>query len=126
MKAAKENPDKIALYYYHLPLLRIHPVSGILTRVMHIAQEEGRADIVEKLYSLKIKPQETNMTKVLAAVKSHAGYDVSAEKVNQKSVKDAIKADEDAAGKMMVSGTPTVYIDGVWDKNRDGYKKLID
>jgi len=27
---------------------------------------------------------------------------------------------------MMVSGTPTIYIDGEWDKMRDGYKKLID
>jgi hypothetical protein len=125
MKAAKENPTKIALYYYHLPLLRIHPVSGILTRVMHVAQEEGKADIVEKLYSLKIKPQETDMTKVLAAVKSHTGYSVSAKKVNAKEVKDAIKADEESAGRMMVSGTPTVYIDGVWDKMRNGYKNLI-
>ena len=93
---------------------------------MHIAQEEGKTDVVEKIYSLKIKPQETNMTKVLAAVKSHTGYDVSATKVNEQSVKDAIKADEELAGKMMVSGTPTVYVDGVWDKNRDGYKKLVD
>ena len=125
MKAAKENPSKIALYYYHLPLLRIHPVSGILTRVMHLAQEEGKMDVVEKMYSLKIKPQETNMTKVLAAIKSHTGYSVSAEKVNTKAVKDAIKADEESARRMMVAGTPTVYIDGVWDKMRDGYKKLI-
>jgi len=125
MKAARENPSKIALYYYHLPLLRIHPVSGILTRVMHIAQEEGKTDVVEKLYSLKIKPQETDMTKVLAAVKSHTGYSVSAAQVNAKEVKEAIKADEESAGRMMVSGTPTVYIDGVWDKMRNGYKKLI-
>lgn len=34
--AAKENPTKIAVYYYHLPLLRIHPVSDVLTRVMHV------------------------------------------------------------------------------------------
>jgi len=126
MKAARENPSKIALYYYHLPLLRIHPVSGILTRVMHIAQEEGKTDVVEKLYSLKIKPQETDMTKVLAAVKSHSGYSVSAAKVNAQEVKDAVKADEEFAAKMMVNGTPTVYVDGVWDKNRDGYKKLVD
>ncbi|MBA1419546.1 MAG: DsbA family protein [Epsilonproteobacteria bacterium] len=125
LKAAKENPSKIALYYYHLPLLRIHPVSGILTRVMHLAQEEGKTDVVEKMYTLKIKPQETNMTKVLSAVKSHTGYSINAEKVNAKAVKDALKADTDAASRMMVSGTPTVYIDGKWDKMRDGYKKLI-
>lgn len=123
--AATDNPTKIAVYYYHLPLLRIHPVSDILTRVMHVAQDEGKMDVVEKIYSLKIDPKETDMTKVLAAVKKHTGFTVTAEQVNKKEVKEAIKADEIAAGKMMVSGTPTIYIDGEWDKMRDGYKKLI-
>jgi len=63
--AAKENPTKLAIYYYHLPLMRIHPVSGILTRIMHIAQHEGKLDVVEKMYSLKISPRETDMTKDL-------------------------------------------------------------
>jgi thioredoxin-related protein len=124
-KAARENPTKMAVYYYHLPLLRIHPVSDVLTRVMHVAQHEGKTDVVEKLYSLKISPRETNMTKILSAVQSHAGYSVSSTKVDAKETKDALKADELAAGKMMVSGTPTIYIDGEWDKLRDGYKKLI-
>jgi len=124
-KAAKENPTKLAVYYYHLPLLRIHPVSDVLTRVMHVAQTEGKADVLEKIYSLKIDPQETNVAKILAAVKKHAHYTVTAAQINAKEVKDAIKADELAAGKMMVSGTPTVYIDGEWDKMRNGYKKLI-
>ena len=66
------------------------------------------------------------MTKILAAVNSHAGYSVTAAQVDAKEVKAAIKADADDAGKMMVNGTPTVYIDGQWDKMRDGYKKLID
>ena len=124
-KAAKKNPDKIAIYYYHLPLLRIHPVSDILTKVMHIAQEQGKLDVVEKIYSLKIKPQETDMKKVLAAVKKHTGFSVTAAQVNDKKVSAALQADGDAAGKMMVSGTPTVYIDGEWDKQRNGYEKLI-
>ena len=126
MKAAKDNPDKIALYYYHLPLMRIHPVSGVLTRIMHAAQAEGKKDVVEKMYSLKINPRETNIKKILPAVKKHTGYEITEEKVNAKALKDALKADEDAAGRMMVNGTPTVYIDGKWDKMRDGYKKLIN
>jgi len=125
MKAAKENPSKIALYYYHLPLLRIHPVSGILTRVMHLAQEDGKKDVIEKIYSLKINPRETNTTKVLSAVQTHTGYSVSASDIDKKEVQEAIKADADAAGRMMVAGTPTVYIDGKWDEGRDGYKALI-
>jgi len=124
-KAAKEHPATLAVYYYHLPLLRIHPVSGILTKVMHVAQEEGNLDAVEKIYSLKINPKETNMKKVLAAVKKHSGYVISEAKVNDAKIKAALKVDEDAASKMMISGTPTIYIDGEWDKMRNGYKKFI-
>ena len=124
-KAAKENPEKIAIYYYHLPLLRIHPVSDVLTRVMHVAQEEGNGELSEKIYTLKIKPQETNATKILEAVKKQTGYSTTVEKIDKKEIKDALQADADTAAKMMVSGTPTIYIDGVWDQKRDGYKKLI-
>ena len=125
MKAAKAHPDKIALYYYHLPLLRIHPVSATLTKIMHEAQKEGKTDVVEKMYTLKINPRETDPKKILPAVKKHTGYEISEEKLKEKALVDAMKADEEAAGKMMVSGTPTIYIDGKWDKMRDGYKKLI-
>jgi len=124
-KAARENPTKLAVYYYHLPLLRIHPVSDVLTRVMHVAQHQGKADMVEKLYNLKIDPRETDVTKILAAVKKHANYVVTPVQIDAKKVKDAIKADAEAAGKMMVSGTPTIYIDGEWDKMRTGYEDLI-
>ena len=125
MKAAKAHPETFALYYYHLPLMRIHPVSGILVRVMHVAQEKGQNDIVEKLYTLEINPRETNVDKVLAAVKKHSGFVVTKAEIDTKSVKDAIKADENAAARMMVSGTPTIYVDGKWDKRRDKYESLI-
>ncbi len=124
-KAARENPTKLAVYYYHLPLLKLHPVADVLTRVMHVAQHEGKMDMLIKLYSLKIDPRETDVKKILAAVKKHANYTVTQKQIDAKSVKAAIKADVDAAGKMMVSGTPTIYIDGEWDKMRNGYEKLI-
>lgn len=125
IKAAKAYPDKLALYYYHLPLLRIHPVSDILTRVMHIAQAEGRMDVFEKIYSMKIKAEETNVAKVLSEVKKQTGYSVTAKQINAKELKQALKADVDAAVEIMVTGTPTVFVDGKWDINRTKYKKLI-
>ncbi len=125
-KAAKENPETLAVYYYHLPLLRIHPVSDVLTRVMLVAQHDGKADMMTKLYSLKINARETNATKILAAVKKHANYTVTQEQIDAKSIKDAIEVDKKAAMQMMVAGTPAVYVDGDWDKMRDGYKDLID
>ena len=124
-KAARENPKKLVVYYYHLPLLRLHPVADVLTRVMYVAQHEGKADMVEKIYSLKIDAGEKDETKILAAVKKHANYTVTPAQINAKEVKDAIKADADAAARMMVSGTPTIYLDGQWDKMRNGYEKFI-
>ncbi|OQX49885.1 MAG: hypothetical protein B5M46_03010 [Epsilonproteobacteria bacterium 4484_20] len=123
-EASKKNPKLMAVYYYHLPLMRIHPVSGILTRIMHVAQTEGRTDVVEKIYSLKIDPRETDMKKVIAAVKKHTGYDITEAKIKSREVTGSMEKDEKAAARMMVSGTPTVYIDGQWDKMRNGYKKL--
>jgi len=123
-KAAQKNPTLMAVYYYHLPLKRIHPVSETLTRIMHVAQKEGKLDVVEKMYSLKIKPRETNVEKIIAAVKKYTGYEITKKQIDAKEVTDALKADEKASVKMMVSGTPTVYIDGQWDKMRNGYKKL--
>jgi len=123
-EASKKNPKLIAVYYYHLPLKRIHPVSDTLTRIMHVAQTEGKIDVVEKMYTLKIDPRETNMKKIIAAVKKHTGFEITEAKIKSKEVTKAIEADEKAAARMMVSGTPTVYIDGQWDKMRNGYKKL--
>jgi thioredoxin-related protein len=125
MKAAREHPDTFALYYYHLPLVRIHPVSEILVRVMHVAQQQGKKDVVEKLYSLKIDPREKNVDKVLEAVKKHTGFVVSKADIEKPEVKKAVKEDEDAAARMMVSGTPTVYLDGVWDKGREKFKSYL-
>ncbi|MDD2451464.1 MAG: DsbA family protein [Sulfurovum sp.] len=125
MKAAEEHPETFAVYYYHLPLLRIHPVSDVLTRVMHVAQHEGKMDILPKVYAMKIDPRETDTKKILAEVKKQTGYSVTEAQVDAQAVKDAIKADEDAASELMVSGTPTIYVDGKWDKMRNKYKEFI-
>ena len=125
MKAAKEHPDAIALYYYHFPLIRLHPVSAVLVRIMHVAQELGRKDVIEKMYTLKIDPRETDVDKIIKAVKDHTGFPVTKEQINDPKVLAVIKKDSKAAERLMVSGTPTVFVDSKWDKMRDKYKLLI-
>ena len=44
LKDFKEKKGDVALYYYHMPLLRLHPVSEVLTRVMEVLQKEGKID----------------------------------------------------------------------------------
>jgi protein-disulfide isomerase len=92
---------------------------------MHVAQHKGQNDIVHKLYSLKIDAIETNTDKVIAAVKKHSGFVVTKAEIDKQEVRDAVKADEDVAIKMMVTGTPTIYFDGEWDKMRNKFKSFM-
>lgn len=124
-KAGRDNPELFAVYYYHLPLLNIHPVSAVLTRAMHVAQNNGKLDVLEKIYAMKIKAQEKDEAKIIEEIKKQTGFVVTKEEINAQSVKDALLSDEKIASKMMVSGTPTVYLDGKWDKKRYGYEAFL-
>ncbi|MBD3838880.1 MAG: thioredoxin domain-containing protein [Epsilonproteobacteria bacterium] len=124
-ETVKKNPKKIALYYYHLPLKSIHPVSLTITKVMLLEQAKGNMDGVIKLYNLQISPEETDETKILAEIKKQFGMSYTVAQINEKKILDAQKEDEEIATKSMISGTPTIYIDGKWDKTREEYKKLL-
>jgi len=121
----KKNPKKLALYYYHMPLLKLHPVSDVLTRIMEVLQKQGKIDDAFKMYQLKINYRETNATKILAEVKKQFNLDISEAAINQKEIKDAVKADTDKGTRMMINGTPTIYFDGRYDSSRIAYKAAI-
>ncbi len=125
LKAFKEKKGDVALYYYHMPLLRLHPVSEVLTRVMEVLQKEGKTDQAMKVYGLKIGAREKNEEKILAALKKQLNIEVSKETIAKKEIKEAVKKDMDEATKMMVRGTPTVYFDGEFDESREKYKQFI-
>ncbi len=122
---AKKHPDQLALYYYHMPLLKLHPVSDVLTRIMEVLQKQGKVDDAFKMYKLKINYRETNATKILAEVKKQFGIDISEAQINDPEIKKAVQADVDKGTRMMVNGTPTVYYDGKYDKSRLAYKAAI-
>lgn len=124
-KSVKEHPDMFALYYYHMPLLRIHPVSDILTRVMEVLQKQGRIEDAMKLYKLNIGLNEKDPKKVLAAIKKQFNIDVSEADIDKPEIKEAIKKDVDKATRVMLKGTPTVYLDGKYDPNVTSYQKLL-
>ena len=124
-KAVKANPETFALYYYHFPLLRIHPVSDILTRVMLIEQQKKHFDNAMKVYTINVKTGDRNATRVLAEIKKVIGISLTEKDLDAKDIADELKVDQEVAVKALVSGTPTVYIDGKWDKSRNKYKEFI-
>jgi len=49
IKYVKKNHNNIALYYYHFPLLRLHPVADTITKAMDAAKKMGIKDVVLKV-----------------------------------------------------------------------------
>jgi len=125
LAAANANPDLMAVYYYHLPLKQIHPASDVLTRIMEVAQRQGKNDIIAKIYTLQIDPNDTNETKLINTVKDQTGFIVTPAQINSPEIINALTNDEQVASKLMVTGTPTIYIDGKLDKLREGFRDLL-
>ncbi len=121
----RKHPEKVAVYYYHMPLLRLHPVSDTLTRVMQKLQKEGRVSDAMKMYDLDINPRLKDEKKILAKIKKQFGIELKKEDIDSKEIKDAVKRDREMGNRMMVSGTPTVYFDGKYDAGRSEYKKYL-
>jgi len=125
-KAAIDNPKTFALYYYHFPLLRIHPVSDIISRAMITEQIKGNFAKVMDMYTFKIDARETNATKVLAKLNKKYNLKITEAQLNTEEVSKELTFDHDISTKSMVSGTPTVYLDGVWDPSKKKYRDLYD
>ncbi len=125
LKAAKEHPGDVAVYYYHLPLTSLHPASETLVRVMEKAQKEGRTDVVEKMYSLDIDPRLKDEKKILKIVADQTGYKVTPEQIHQPWIDKRLGLDRITARKLLVTGTPTVFADGKKDITREKYKSFI-
>lgn len=125
LNAAKVNPDVMAVYYYHLPLKQIHPASAVLTRIMEVAQKQGKNDLIAKMYTLQIDPNDTNETNLINIVKDQTGFGVTQAQINSPEISNALTHDEQVASRLMVTGTPTIYIDGKLDKLREGFKDLL-
>jgi protein-disulfide isomerase len=125
-KAAVDNPDTFALYYYHFPLLRIHPVSDIISRAMITEQVKGNFEKVIEMYTFKIDPREVNATKVLTKLNKEYNLKITEAQLNTEEVSKELKFDQEISTKSMISGTPTVYIDGIWDPSRKKYRTLYD
>ena len=118
----KKYPKKFAVYYYHFPLLRIHPASAIVTRAAVVAQRAGVKDVSINMYKIVINAQEKNVQKILTAFNKVVGSKVTEEEIQEVSVTKEINRDMQFATDLFVSGTPTIYFDSKVDKTRKLYK----
>jgi protein-disulfide isomerase len=127
IKHVQKNSDSIALYYYHFPLLGLHPAAGILVKLVDIAKDKGIKDAELKVYQTNWEKyfdvKSTDEKKILEAFNKEFKTTIKLEDMNDK-VSEVIEKDILMGEEVMVSGTPTIFINGVKDSSRLKYETL--
>ncbi len=125
LKAAKENPDKIALYYYHFPLIMLHKEAPTIIKAAMAAEKKGMKDVMEKVYAAKFNIDTSDEKKILAEFNKKMGTHITLKDIHSKEIEKQYNFDKEHADKMMISGTPTVYFNGKKDFSRQKYMEVI-
>lgn len=119
-----KNSDNIALYYYHFPLLRIHPAAGPLSQIMEVAKHKNIKDLELKVYEIDwdkyFDSKSIDRKKILEAFNKELKTNITLDEINKVNIQDDIKMGED----VMVQGTPTIFINGKKDNTKEKYKTL--
>jgi len=128
IKHVNKNSDSIALYYYHFPLLRLHPAAGPLSKIMEVAREKGLKDAEIKTYETDWDPfftsKSTDEKKILAAFNKVFKMNIKLEEIQNKELQENMFKDVAMGEEVMVQGTPTIFINGVKDNSRLKYETL--
>jgi len=125
IKAVKEHPDKIALYYYHFPLQMLHKASPTVIKAILVAEKQGIKDVIEKVYAKKFDMDTSDEDKILKEFNKAMGTKITKKDINAQDILVHYSSDIESGGKLMISGTPTIYVDGKKDFSRQKYKELI-
>jgi protein-disulfide isomerase len=125
LKAVKENPKKIALFYYHFPLTMLHPEAPTVIKAAMALEKKGVKDVLLKVYKQKIEINTKDEQKALDEFNKKLGTKLTLKEINTQEILKHYSEDLELAGKMMINGTPTVYVNGKKDFSRNKYKTIL-
>lgn len=127
IKYVKKNSDNIALYYYNFPL-QIHPAATPLSKLIEIAKHKGIKDAELKAYEINWEPyfdeKTTDEKKILEAFNKEFKTSIKIEELADKDINAIILKDQAMGDEVMVSGTPTIFINKVKDSSKLKYETL--
>ena len=128
IKHVKRNPKDVALYYYHFPLLRIHPAADTLTKLMDVAKHKGMKDVELKTYQTDwdkhFTAKTTDMKKIVDAFNKELKTKITLAEVKNAKILEEINKDVLMGEDVMVQGTPSVFVNGIKDNTRLKYETL--
>ena len=122
------NKDKVGLYYYHYPLIQLHPAALTLSKVMIVASKDGIKDIESTIYkedlSKYFDSKEKDEKKILDGFNKLFKTDISLDQVQKPTINEELLKDKTMGNAVLVGSTPTIYINGKKDKTQIKYKTL--
>lgn len=128
IKFVQSNSENIALYYYHYPLAQIHPAAVVLSKLVEVAQHKGIENIAYKVYKADweeyFKNEETNPVVILKAFNEEFKTNIILEEIMDTKVEKALANDMKMGDNLMITGTPTVYVNGKKDTKKEFFKTL--
>ena len=128
IKHVNKNKDSIALYYYHFPLLRLHPAAGALSKLMELGREKGIKDIELKVYQIDwdehFDSKESDEEKIVNGFNKVFKTSFTKDQISSIELLDSIENDMKMGEDVMVQGTPTIFVNGEKDTMRTKYEKL--
>ena len=125
-----KNKKSISLYYYHFPLLKLHPAANTLTKLMNIAKVKGIENIELKVYDTDweeyFKSETLDEKIILDSFNKVFKTKITLDEINSDDVKNSIQEDIKMGEEVLVKGTPTIFVNGEKDNTRLKYEGLGD
>ncbi|MDD5400037.1 MAG: thioredoxin domain-containing protein [Sulfurimonas sp.] len=119
----KKEPNKFAVYYYHLPLESLHPSAVELIKAAIALELKGAKDVVLNLYKVNVDPKEKSNEVILKEFNKVMNSNITMADLISSEVLKHFQNDLKVADALMVNGTPTVFLDGTVDKTKMKYKE---
>jgi protein-disulfide isomerase len=128
IKHVKKYEKSIALYYYHYPLLQIHPASQALSKLMHVAFEKGVEDVFLRTYEAYwdeyFDENEKDEAKILKAFNKVMNTQITLEEIQNEAIQEVVFGDLAKGEDAMVQGTPTIFVNGKLDGTKTKFLEL--
>ncbi len=128
IRHVEKNSDNIALYYYHFPLLRLHPAADTITKAMAVAQHNGVKNIVQNIYHAKFEKKfdvdEKDTSIILNAINDVLNTKITTKQISAQKIIKEVKQDVKLGSDILVEGTPTIFINGQIDRSRKKFKDI--
>lgn len=128
IKFVKKHPKQFALYYYHFPLDVIHKASPTLIRVIMAAEKKlkmNQADLLIKAYEHYFDIPTTDEDEILRVFNKAFKTKITKKEIHTPDIEKRFKYDFKMASDLVISGTPTLYVNGKKDASRKKHLELL-